>query len=55
VSTADQAAAACAGGAYTTAELSTLSSAKSAQKAGAALLIGSAVLIAAGATLVFAF
>jgi hypothetical protein len=54
VSTADQAAGA-RGGAYTTAELSTLSSAKSAQKAGAALLIGSAVLLAAGATLVFAF
>jgi hypothetical protein len=54
VSSADSAATA-RGGAYTTAELSTLSSAHSAQRAGAALLIVSGVLIAAGATLAFAF
>jgi PEGA domain len=54
VSNADSAATA-RGGAYTTAELSTLSSAHSAQRTGAALLIVSGVLIAAGATLAFAF
>jgi hypothetical protein len=54
VSSADSAATA-RGGAYTTTELSTLSSAHSAQRAGAALLIVSGVLIAAGATLAFAF
>ena len=54
VSTADTAAGA-RGGVYTTSELSTLSSAHSAQRTGAALLIVSGVLIAAGATLAFAF
>ncbi len=54
VSSADTAAGA-RGGVYTTAELSTLSSAHSAQRTGAALLIVSGVLIAAGATLAFAF
>ena len=54
VTNADSAASA-RGGAYTTAELDTLSSAHSAQRAGTALLIVSGVLIAAGATLAFAF
>ena len=54
VSSADTAAGA-RGGVYTTSELSTLSSAHSAQRTGAALLIASGVLIAAGATLAFAF
>ena len=54
VSSADTAASA-RGGVYTTSELSTLSSAHSAQRTGAALLIVSGVLIAAGATLAFAF
>jgi len=54
VSSADSAATA-RGNAYTTAELSTLSSAHSAQHTGAALLVVSGLLIAAGATLAFAF
>ena len=54
VTSADTAAGA-RGGVYTTSELSTLSSAHSAQRTGAALLIVSGVLIAAGATLAFAF
>jgi hypothetical protein len=54
VSTADSAAGG-RGGVYTTSELSTLSSAHSAQRTGAALLIAAGVLIAAGATLTFAF
>ncbi len=54
VSTADSAATA-RGGAYTTAELNTLSSVHTAQRTGAALLIVSGVLIAAGASLAFAF
>ena len=54
VSSADSAANA-RGGVYTTSELGTLSSAHSAQRTGAALLIVSGVLIAAGATLAFVF
>ena len=48
-------AAAARGGAYTEAELTTINSGKSAQKTGVAMLIGSAVLLAAGATLVWVF
>jgi len=53
--TSTDSSAAARGGVYTTSELSTLSSAHSAQRTGAALLIGSAALIAAGAVLAFAF
>jgi hypothetical protein len=53
-SSADNAAGA-RGGAYTETELSTLSSAHTAQRTGAALLIASGVMIAAGAVLFFAF
>jgi hypothetical protein len=54
ISDADSAAAA-RGGIYTTTEASNISSAKSAEKVGAALAIASGVLIATGLTLVFAF
>ena len=43
------------GGAYTQAELGTLSSAHTAQSTGVGLLIGAGVLLAAGSTLLFAF
>jgi hypothetical protein len=54
ISSADSAAAA-RGGAYTTSEVSTISSAKSAQKTGVALVGAAGALIAAGAVLYFAF
>jgi hypothetical protein len=54
VSNADTAATA-RGGVYTTSELSTLSSAHSAQRTGAVLLAGGAVLLVTGAVLAFAF
>jgi hypothetical protein len=54
VNTANDAAVA-RGGAYTTDETSTLSSGKSSQHTGAAILIISGVLVAAGITLVLAF
>jgi hypothetical protein len=43
------------GGAYTQAEMSTIGSARSSEKAGAALMIVGAALVAAGAVFVFAF